>query len=806
MFTLFKKEINGFFASITGYVVIMVFLLANSAFIWLFSNPLNVLSNGYANLDPLFELAPWVFLFLVPAITMRMVAEERRSGTLDLLLTRPVRVGQILMAKFLAAWTLVLCSLVPTLVWVISVWMMGSPQGNLDLAGTWGSFLGLLFLGGIYAAIGVFASSVTENQIVAFILAVLVSFLMFRGFEFLGDSMGSGSAALLVSKAGIAFHYSSISRGVIDSRDLVYFGVTGSLFLLAARLLLKTHNLHRNDLRETAVALGILAVLTVASNAGFFRLDLTSENRYTLSRSSRQLLRELEDPVFIRIYLDGEMPSEFVNFRNQIADLMEECRAYAGDQLRYEFINLYEEEEEAVRNRMIGELYDQGLKVTSIQVKDAEGGSSARILFPGAMVSSGDYTMPVNLLRNNPALPHEVNLNNSVQTLEYEFMRAIRSLTLDQVPRIAFTEGHGELDSLQTSGLMNELKNFFHVDRGFINGNLEALLDYEAIIVAQPLQPFSDRDKFAIDQYIMRGGKVLFFLDPVNPFADSLTGGTTVALATQVGLEDLLFRYGIRINHNLLADLQCSPVPVNTAPAGEQARFTLMPWVYHPLLAGRTDHPVTRGLNYVKSEFASTLDTVGGYDPAMRRSVLLASSASSRVRNVPLYISMEEVTMKPDEALYNQSGLPVAVLLQGTFPSFFRNYQVPDGVMPRDAEVLPESAPTSVLVVADGDIPANDVRFDRGGWRAQPLGYDQYTRQTFGNLEFVMNAINMMTDDTGLMELRSREFRLRLLDREIISSRSRSLRWKVLNTLIPVLMVLVAGGLIYLVRKRKYSR
>jgi ABC-2 type transport system permease protein len=805
MFNLFKKEINGFFSSLTGYVVIIVFLLTNSAFIWLFENPLNILQGGYASLDPLFELAPWVFLFLVPAITMRMIAEERRSGTLDLLLTRPVREGQIIVAKFLASWALILLSLLPTLAWVWSVYTIGSPRGNLDLAGTWGSFLGLFFLGGIYAAIGILASSVTGNQIVAFILAVAGSFLMFRGFEYLADTVGSGKTALMISKAGIAYHYSSMSRGVIDSRDLVYFAVTGALFIQAARLVLKARNRSWRTLGETAVILAVFVLALVISGLGFFRIDLTSENIYTLSPSSKKLLRDLDSPVTVRIYLDGEMPSEFVNFRDHIEDLMEECRAYAGGNLRYEFVNLYDVEDEALRNRMIGELYDKGLKVTSVQMKDREGGTTARILFPGAMVSCGDYTVPVNLLRNNPALTHEVNLNNSIQTLEYEFMRAIHSLTLKDIPRIAFIEGQGELDSLQTSSLMNELKNFFQVDRGFISGNLEALLNYRAIIIAQPLRPFSERDKFAIDQYIMRGGKVLFFLDPVNPYADSLTGGTTVALARPVGLEDLLFRYGIRINYNLVADLQCSPVPVNTAAAGEQARFTLLPWVYNPLLAGPQDNPVTRGLNYVKGEYVSSLDTVGDPGSGMKRTVLLSTSGASRAREVPLYISMEEVTVKPDPALYHASHLPVAVWMEGEFPSFFRNYPVPEGVEPPGTRVVEKSVPTSVLVVADGDIPANGVSFSEGAWHAEPLGYDRYTRQTFGNLEFVMNVISLMTDDTGIMDLRSREFRLRLLDREITGRRNQMVKWKVINTVLPVLLTVLAGLLIVAWRKRKYS-
>ncbi len=563
--------------------------------------------------------------------------------------------------------------------------------------------------------------------------------------------------------------------------------------------------LRNRHLLQLFIAVVVVFLLSILLGVMFFRVDLTSEKKYSLSQSSRQMMSNLDDVVFVRIYLEGELPSEFVNFRKSIRELMDEMRAYAGGNLQYEFVNLYDEVDETMRNQMIGELYSKGLQVTNIQVRDREGGSSTKMIFPGAIISYRGIEMPVNLLKNNPSLSHEMNLNNSIQTLEYEFARAIFSLTLTKVPRIAFIEGHGELDSLQTHSLMDELKNFFQVDRGFINGNVEALLNYKALIIAKPMRMFSDADKFAIDQYIMRGGKVLFFLDPVHPFADSLSGGTTVALANPVGLEDLLFRYGVRINYNLVADMQCNLVPVNTAPAGEQARFTYMPWVYHPLLSGPSTHPVTRGLNYVKSEFASSLDTVGSNLNAVSKTVLLNTSHSSRKRDVPLYISMEEVTIQPDPALYTSKQLSVGVLLHGRFESFFKNYPVPAGVIPANWEVVNTSSSTSLFIVSDGDLPANEVEFEQGAFRAQPLGYDKYTRQTFGNREFILNVVNFMTDETGLMELRSREFKLRLLNREIISQKSQVLKWKLVNTLLPLVLVLLSGLVIQTVRKRKYS-
>ncbi|MCK5136336.1 MAG: gliding motility-associated ABC transporter permease subunit GldF [Bacteroidales bacterium] len=240
MWTLFKKEISGFFSSLTGYVVIVVFLLLNSLFMWVIPGQFNVIENGYATLDSLFAIAPWVFLFLVPAITMRMISEEKRTGTLDLLYTRPVTELQIILAKFFASWTLILLSLIPTLIYFWSVSKLGSPPGNIDTGGTWGSYIGLFFLGGIYAAIGVFASSLTGNQIVSFITAVFVSFIMYLGFDFLSNLAGSGSTAFLISRLGIEYHYNSMSRGVVDSRDILYFILVMGLFILGTRTVLQS--------------------------------------------------------------------------------------------------------------------------------------------------------------------------------------------------------------------------------------------------------------------------------------------------------------------------------------------------------------------------------------------------------------------------------------------------------------------------------------------------------------------------------------------------------------------------------------
>ena len=561
----------------------------------------------------------------------------------------------------------------------------------------------------------------------------------------------------------------------------------------------------REDLlRYVALLIGLLIIAAISSNH-FFRLDLTSEKRYTLAGSTKEVLRNLDSPVYFRIYLAGDLPPDFVRFQLSIREMLEEFRAYGRGNIHYDFINIYDEKDAEVRNRTVMNLYSKGLRVTNIKMRDAEGGSSDKIIFPGAVLNYRGLEFPVNLLKNNPSLPHEVNLSNSIQSLEYEFSKALHSLSKGDVPRIAFIEGHGELDSLQTFSIMNELKNFFHVDRGVIHGNLQALLDYEAIIIAQPMRPFSEADKFAIDQYLMRGGKVLWFIDPVLTLPDSLASGMTISLANQLNIEDLLFKYGIRIDYNVVTDLQCNYVPVNISLDADTEETEMRPWVYSPLLSAPSTHPVTRGLNYIHGQFISTFDTIAVNDGQLTRTVLLSTSARSHSRRVPLRITMDEVSRDPDPRMFTGSHLPVAVLSEGIFPSFFRNYSVPKGVYPPDAEIIKESVPTSMLVVTDGDMIRNDVRVEGGRYMAEKLGYDKYTYQTFGNLEFILNAVNYMTDETGLMELRSREFRLRLLDRSVTKDKQSVVKWKVINSVAPVVLIILFGILFNLFRKRKYS-
>ncbi len=563
--------------------------------------------------------------------------------------------------------------------------------------------------------------------------------------------------------------------------------------------------LKRRHLIQLLLALLLVVAFNVLGSFRFFRLDLTSEKRFTLAKETRQILHGLDDIVYIRVYLDGDLPSEFIRFRQSIKENLEEFRAYGGKNIEYEFINPYADEDQKARNQLMKELVDKGLRPTDVRVKDKEGGYTTKLIFPGAIVSYKGIDFPLNLLKNNPGLPYQENLNNSMEALEYEFIRAIKSLTTKKIEKIGFIRGQGELGFLQTYDIGKELSLFFDVKWLTIDGDLDKLMSYKALVIAQPLKPFSGKDKFVLDQYIMRGGRVLFFLDPVQANADSLVSGRTFTSFLDLNIYDLLFKYGFRIDYNLVKDLQCNYVKVETATEGQNPRPAILPWVYYPLLSPPQDNFLTRGLNYIESEFTSSIDTTPAPLPGVKRTVLLSTSDTSALVENPVYISMDEITQPINRSEYNRSHLPVAILAEGTFPSFYKNYGVPDGVKPKDVKIIDQSKPTMIFVAGDGDMIRNEVRVTATDTIPMPLGYDRDTRQTFGNKDFIMNVINYMTDDMGLIRLRARNFKLRLLDRSIIRLKKEQVKWELINTLLPVIIILLGGFAFSLHRKKKYG-
>lgn len=797
MFTLFRKEIAGFFSSLTGYVVMIVFLVANSLIMWIMPGQWNLLDTGYAGVDTLFVLSPWIFLFLVPAVTMRLFAEERRSGTLELLYSRPLGEGAIIYGKFLASVVLVLLSLLPCIVFVISVWILGETPGNLDRGGTAGSFAGLLLLAAVYSAIGLFSSSLTENQVVSFIIAAVLSFTVFTGFDSLALLPGLQGIDEYVARAGINEHYRSVSRGVLDMRDVSYFLFVTVLFNEATRIALR-----RGPVRRPITIIAGAAAVSVIISLLPVRIDLTEDKRFTLAEPTRMILKELDKDIRVDVYLDGEMPVGFKKLRRVTEQYLDEFRIASARKVSYDFINPNEARDATGRDIYHNELISRGLLPVNVMAGDGEGGKTQKRIFPSLTVTCGETVIPVNFLRNNPSLPAETNLLHSAEGLEYEIIQAIATASADTIKRVAFIEGHGELDEIYVADLTLELARFFNIDRGVIGGVPGIMDQYAAVIIADPSAPFDEKDKFVIDQYIMNGGKVLWLAEEVAVNADSLTQGSTVALYEPQSFSDMLFRYGARINPYIVQDEECLLIPLKITGPGGQPQYVPAPWVYYPLLRPSQSHPVTRNLNRVKAGFANYIDTVGR-DAGVKKSLLLTTSGRTRVVAPPAVISLEEAREAIPSELFTAGELPVAVLLEGTFRSAFTNRMTESIIGEAGRNVISESKPTKMIVIADGDIARNDIGWESGVAEPLTLGLDRYTMQIFGNKDFLVNCVNYLVDDNGLTEMRSREIKPRLLDQARI--RSQRGLWQLINTVAPVILIIMAGIAYNRLKQRHYN-
>jgi len=552
-----------------------------------------------------------------------------------------------------------------------------------------------------------------------------------------------------------------------------------------------------------AIALTTIAMVVFLSNIFYLRFDLTSEKRYTLQDITKRTLKDLNDAIYIKVYLDGDLPIGLNRMKKALTETLDEFRVIAGKNIQYEFINPSESANTKERQKVYNQLYEKGLQPTNIQQNDKEGGSSQKLVFPGLIMSYAGREVPVNLLKNIPGLSADENINLSIQNFEFALVDGLMKLTTETRPKIAFIQGHGEFDEFQTGDIEKALSEYYDIDRVAIRGNIDALKPFQTVIIAGTNQPMPEVDKIVIDQFVMNGGRVLWFIDPVQVSIDSLSkGASTLAFVNQHNLDDMLFRYGARLNPMLIQDLQCAVIPVNMALAGQEPKFVPAPWVYYPLLAAPTNHPVTRNLNLIHSQFASPVDTVGG-SSAIKKQYLLYTSMNGKVLQVPLFVSLSQVNQRINEREFRISNIPVAVELSGEFQSVFRNRPLSGYNNGQPFEFKDKSAFTRMIVVADADIIRNDVQRRPNGAYIIPLGYDRFTNQTFGNKELVMNMVRYLNDDEGLMNLRSRDFKLRLLDRKaILQSR---LKWQLINMLIPS-AILVIGGFVWLyVRRKKYT-
>ncbi len=563
------------------------------------------------------------------------------------------------------------------------------------------------------------------------------------------------------------------------------------------------------DLLELGVGVGIVLLVIFIGSFLRVRADLTSEKRYTLREATRELVAGLEDIVYVKVYLHGELPADLKQLERATRDLLDEMRVIAPDQIQYTFVDPSDQPDDQTRLKVYDDLQTQGLRYTSIRLR-GQGSVTEKIIFPGALVTYRDKTVPVQLLKTQLRAADPRIVNRSINNLEYEFASAIRQAMTINKPRIAFLEGHGELPPLAVADITKALSEQYHVGRVRIDDQIDALSDpnpagpyrlnkYEALIIAKPDSTFSQRDRYVIDQFIMNGGKVLWLVDAMNAHLDSLRRNQmSMATPLPLNIDDLLFHYGVRINKDLLLDKSCAPIEFFAQPYGNQPELKRFPWYFEPVLIPESDHPIVSNIDPVHTRFTSTIDTVGG--PEIRKTVLLASSPYSRIMRSPVRISLGIVEIDLGLEKNATPHRPVAVLLEGAFTSAFTDRLPPEFTNDPSVAYREKGRRTAMIVVSDGDVIANRVAPD--GSMYYMLGFDRYANsKIYGNRELIVNAMNYLLDDQSLISIRSRAITLRQLDPER-TVRERE-RWQLFNIVAPILLSLLAGTAVYLVRRRR---
>ena len=804
MKALLLREIKSFFGSPIGYLVIAIFLLLNGLFLWVFEGEFNILNSGFADMSPFFKLAPWILIFLIPAVTMRSFSDEKKQGTIELLFTKPLSNWDIVNGKFLGAFILIVLAIVPTIIYVFTISHFGNPQGNIDMGSTLGSYFGLLFLIAAYTGIGIFASTLSDNQIVAFIIAVFCCFFFYFGFEGLSSFFDNFNS--LFASLGMDYHYKSMSRGVLDTRDILYFLSVTYIFLQLTIYQLKpipkTKNNNssiRSEIKLLLISSVSIVLFNILSQFFFKRFDLTQDKRYTLSETTLNIIKNVDSPLYVDVYLEGNFPPEFKRLQNETKQLLEEFSAYNSN-IVFQFKNPIEKEE--MRVEIMKEFYERGMQPLSITVEE-KGKQSQEVVFPWAQATYGDKFTKVSLLKNLMGASTEEKVISSVQHLEFGFAEAITKITKEKQKKIAVIKGNGELIEPLIADFLTTVKESYYIGPFTLDSvakqptqTLAALKKYDLALIAKPTEAFSEAEKQVLDQFVMHGGKTLWLVDAVTADMDSMYNetGTILAHPRELNLTDLFFKYGIRMNPLLIKDEYATPIKIATGNQGSETQLQQYNWKFSPFIYPTSTHPIVKNMEGIKFEFSSPIELLKN---DIKKTVLLSSSEYSKTIGTPTPVSLAMITEETTPEEYAGKGLlPVAVMMEGKFNSAYQNRVLPFA----DKTFQSSGKETKMIIISDGDVIKNQL--DKG--MPLELGFDKWTNQLYGNKEFLLNCVNYLLDDNGLINIRSKDVNLPLLNKEEVYTNYTSAQ--LITVGLPILILAIFGFLFTFLRKKRYSR
>ncbi|HNP67024.1 MAG TPA: gliding motility-associated ABC transporter substrate-binding protein GldG [Aequorivita sp.] len=558
----------------------------------------------------------------------------------------------------------------------------------------------------------------------------------------------------------------------------------------------------KKDIVSIAVLAAGLILLNVLGNYFYKRFDLTQDKRFTLSEEAKEIVDYVDSPIIVDVFLKGNFPPEFRRLQSETEQLLEEFSAYNSN-IKFEFVNPTEKGNEAFQSQF------EKFGLTPAQVSVTESGKqSTELVYPWALAHHNGKSVKIPLLKNQLGATSEERVNSSLQNLQYAFADGFKKLATDKSRKIAVLKGNGEYDDRYIADFFATLRDYYFIAPFTLDSvasnpekTFKALEDFDLIVAAQPTEAFSDAEKYVLDQYIMNGGKSLWLLDATQMQVDTVSGNT-FAFGKDLNLNDFFFKYGIRINPNLVKDVYSAPIVLASGDERE-AQYNRYPWFFSPLSSSANNHPIVSNIEAVKFDYASAIDTLPNN---IKKTVLLSTSPISKVVGLPFPIdfdveipkNLQVVNEGPDPNEYNAGEIPLAVLLEGKFTSVYKNRVKPISL--NGVKNIDDGKVSKMVVISDGDIIKNQLQ----GSRPLELGFDKMTNQFYGNKEFLLNTVNYLLDDSGLINIRTRQIAVPFLDpQKTVEQRT---KWQVLNLLLPLGLLTLFGIGFVVYRKRRYTR
>jgi gliding-associated putative ABC transporter substrate-binding component GldG len=556
----------------------------------------------------------------------------------------------------------------------------------------------------------------------------------------------------------------------------------------------------KSNLKSVLITIALLLIINGIGNFFFHRFDLTQDKRYTLSDTSLNIIKQVKEPLYIKIYLQGDLPAEFKRLQQETQQLLEEFQAY-NKNIVFEFINPLENEDTSMDN--IKELYRKGLTPINITVDD-KGKQSQAMVFPWAIAIYQNKEVNIPLLKNRMGASTTEMVIGSVQHLEYSISDAFQKVSTAKQRTVAVIKGNGELQDVLMAKFLLQIRESYHIGPFTLDsvakdpkGSLNALQKYDLAIIVKPTEIFSDAEKQVLDQFIINGGKTLWLIDQVNAEMDSLynSSGSTLAFPRDLNLNDMFFKYGFRINPDIVKDEQGSPIKLATGEQGSATQYQDFNWKFAPLVYPESKHPIVKNLGGIKFDFANPIDTLKN---GIKKTVLLKSSPYSKKIGAPVEINLDIVAEETSPNHYIKTGnIPLAVLLEGSFHSMFENRVLAF----EQATFEGTGKKNKMIVISDGDVIKNQL--DKN-FQPVELGYDQRSGNLYDNKDFLLNCVNYLLDDTGLINIRSKDLDLPLLDKEKVFENYT--QTQVITIGLPLLILVLFGALFTYLRKRKYGQ